>query len=1311
MKNRNIIIAIIIILISGSFFTSCGSSDSELEKALENANVSSPAEFNVNAGDDQIVTLDETVTLNGDKSSDPNSNALTYFWEFVSMPTGSTISLINQTTVNPTFNPDTVGVYEISLTVNNGTESKTDVIEITVNEVSGVSGTNTAPVANAGDDNNVSPNDTVELNGSGSSDVDGDSITYIWAFVSRPVGSTAVITDSTSVEPTFLADNVGLYEIQLTVNDGQSSSSDIVLIKANTAPIANAGVDFAITINTPATLNGNGSSDIDGDDLTYVWAFVSRPAGSTVVLNNTVVVEPVFTPDMTGVYEISLTVNDGTDSNTDTVIITAGTDPVVNNAPVANAGADQVLTLGGTITLNGTGSYDPDSGDVLVYLWEIVSQPVGSNAFFNNSALIEPLLYADTAGDYEVRLIVNDDSASHNDLVNIKVNTVPVASAGSDFTVTVNRGVTLNGRGSSDADGDSLTNVWFFVSRPVGSAAAFNNSTSVEPSFTPDIVGVYEISLSVNDGNDSHSDTIIVTASAEIVPNNTPIANAGTDQAMTPGSTITLNGTGSSDPDSDTLTYLWEIITQPDGSNAFLNDSMLVEPRFIADTVGTYELRLTVNDGNASHSDVVVITANTMPAANAGEDQTVTLTDTVTLNGNGSTDPDGDTITYLWAFVSRPGGSMAALTNETTVNPTFTADTAGTYAIRLTVNDGNNAHADTVNIMVNTVPVANAGEDQSVALNSVVTLYGSGSSDPDGDNLTYSWALVSPDGSTSVLTGVNPTFTADVAGIYEINLTVNDGIITGTDTVRIVVNTEPSADAGEDQAVILNDTVTLYGNESTDPDGNDITYSWALVSPDGSTSVLTGVNPTFIADKAGVYRVTLTVYDGKDTNTDTVSITTINNVPIADAGNYAKVPYDSSVTLDGVGSTDADGDELSYSWTLLERPTDSIASLNDNEIKAPSFDADAYGRYLIGLVVNDGHVNSAPDTVELIVGTVPDTGQTTCYNTAGDVIPCSTDENAPFYGQDAHYSIYPPSYTKLDSNGNDLSDNATDWVMVRDNVTGLIWEVKTDGGDGSVHDKYNTYTWYDSNSATNGGYAGTPGDGTDTEDFIQNLNDNNFGGFSDWRLPNVKELKSIVDNGRDRPTVNGDYFKNTTTSQYWSSTTVARNNEFVWPVYFGIGLVLDSSRKNNACYVRAVRGGQQTPSFTDNNDGTITDHNTGLIWMQATADTDGDGDLDLDDRLNWENALSYCEALIFAEQSDWRLPTVKELQSIVDYNHYTPAIDTAYFPNTMSYFYWSSTTYVVDTGVTACRVDFSHGSVSQYSRFFDKYVRAVRGGQ
>jgi len=210
---------------------------------------------------------------------------------------------------------------------------------------------------------------------------------------------------------------------------------------------------------------------------------------------------------------------------------------------------------------------------------------------------------------------------------------------------------------------------------------------------------------------------------------------------------------------------------------------------------------------------------------------------------------------------------------------------------------------------------------------------------------------------------------------------------------------------------------------------------------------------------------------------------------------------------------------------------------------------------------------------------VPDTGQTKCYDNSVE-IPCPTP-GQPFYGQDANYSINPMSYTKLDGNGNDLPDSATSWVTVRDNVTGRIWEMKTNKDDlknyNDPHDGDNTYTWYDSNPATNGGNAGTPGNGTDTEDFIKALNDAKYGGFSDWRLPTRKELAYIVKNviviPYFAPVIDTLYFPNTASSCYWSSTPVVVLTDCAWWVSFWDGAEIVRN-KSDSFYARAVRGGQ-----------------------------------------------------------------------------------------------------------------------------------------
>lgn len=338
----------------------------------------------------------------------------------------------------------------------------------------------------------------------------------------------------------------------------------------------------------------------------------------------------------------------------------------------------------------------------------------------------------------------------------------------------------------------------------------------------------------------------------------------------------------------------------------------------------------------------------------------------------------------------------------------------------------------------------------------------------------------------------------------------------------------------------------------------------------------------------------------------------------------------------------------------------------------------------------------------LFAGPIPDTGQSKCYDDSSE-IPCPNPEEA-FYGQDAQYAGPARSYTKLGQNGVELPGTTSQndgWIMTRDNVTGLIWEIKTD--DGSLHDKDNTYTWYDSNPATNGGDDGTPGDGTDTEDFIMALNEANFGGYSDWRLPTIKELSSLINSSipDPGPTIDTAWFSSTMSSNYWSSTAHAYYKNSAWLMYFNNGCV-GYGYKSNSRYVRAVRGSQSTNNLVDNGDGTVTDTGTGLMWQKAITAA-----------YTWQQALAYAEELVLPAggYSDWRLPNRNELQTLVDYTRYDPSIDPLLQMSTMSSDYWSSTTDASNTA-HARFVHFNYGDVHNY---FDKsgscHVRAVRAGQ
>ena len=325
-----------------------------------------------------------------------------------------------------------------------------------------------------------------------------------------------------------------------------------------------------------------------------------------------------------------------------------------------------------------------------------------------------------------------------------------------------------------------------------------------------------------------------------------------------------------------------------------------------------------------------------------------------------------------------------------------------------------------------------------------------------------------------------------------------------------------------------------------------------------------------------------------------------------------------------------------------------------------------------------------------MAGEIPDTGQTKCYDDSVE-IPCPPEEE-DYYGQDGSY-VKQRSYTVL-SGGQ----------VVQDNVTRLMWEVKTD--DGSVHDRDNTYTWYDPNPDTNGGVAGTLSP-NDTKDFIDALNNSNFGGYSDWRLPTIKELASIVNLGKYNPSIDETYFPNTMSSCYWSSSTCFNGTGYAWGVNFNRGNDHNYYTKAYDWYVRAVRGGQCYAGLEDNGDGTVTDTSTGLMWE---IKTDDGGPQDKDNTYNWRQALGYCENLDLAGRTDWRLPDREELRSIIDYWKYNPSIDETYFPNVLSSVYWSSSTCVNNTG-SAWYVHFSNGFAGNYIKNNSWYVRAVRGGQ
>ena len=284
---------------------------------------------------------------------------------------------------------------------------------------------------------------------------------------------------------------------------------------------------------------------------------------------------------------------------------------------------------------------------------------------------------------------------------------------------------------------------------------------------------------------------------------------------------------------------------------------------------------------------------------------------------------------------------------------------------------------------------------------------------------------------------------------------------------------------------------------------------------------------------------------------------------------------------------------------------------------------------------------------------LPDTGQILSYTTT--------------LGEDNDYAINMPSY-------NDNGDGT-----ITDNITGLMWQ-KTDGGEMTIE---NAITYCDNLTLAN---------------------------YNNWRLPTPMEAYSILNLQNANPAINTTYFPVTAAEYWWTNTFQAGDNTKVWVTNAGGGIgnhpksETISAGGTKKFHVRAVRDVNATSlinHFTDNGDGTITDNKTQLIWQKTPSTS----------TMTWEQALTYSENLSFANAADWRIPNIKELQSLNDESIINPSINSTYFPTIGIKNYWSSTTLKPNTANPSSAWYFStqFGITTYDSKTNSNYVICVRG--
>jgi hypothetical protein len=841
------------------------------------------------AGADQSVDTLATVMLDGSGSSDPDGDTpLTYGW---AQTGGRTVTLSAPSAISPTFTaPDDPSVLTFTLVVTdsvNGPDPTPDVVLVTVN--------NQPPVAAAGPDRAVDTLSQVTLDGSASTDPDGDTpLMYGWTQTGGPYVS---LDDPAAVAPSFTApvDPV-LLTFTLVVTDSLGlpgvGPDEVVITVTNQPPVAHAGADQTIATLAPVTLDGSASSDPDGDlPLAYLW---TQTGGPTLTLSSRTVVTPTFTaPDDPALLTFALVVTDSLglpDPTPDEVVIT-----VNNQPPLAHAGPDQSVDTLASVTLDGSASSDPDGDLPLAYLW---TQTSGPAVTLSNPQVVTPTFTApDDRAVLTFALVVTDSLGLPDptpDTVVITVtNQPPLAHAGPDQSVDTLTSVSLDGSGSSDRDGDLPLAYWW--TQTGGPAVTLSNRTVVAPTFSaPDDPAVLTFTLAVTDSlglPDPTPDEVVIT-----VNNQPPIADAGADQTVGTHATVALDASGSSDPDGDLpLSYWW---TQTGGPAVTLSYRAIVTPTFTApDDPAVFTFTLAVTDSlglpDPTPDTVMVTVTNQPPVADAGPDQSVDTLTSVTLDGSGSSDPDGDLpLAYLW---TQTGGPSVTLDDPASVTPAFTApDDPALLTFTLVVTDGlglPSAGPDQVAVTVtNQPPTADAGADQTAGAGTLVTLDGSGSSDPDGDApLSYLWTQTGgPMVALSSHTLATPTFSApDDPTVLTFTLAVTDSLGLPDpipDQVVVTVSDLPIADAGADQTVSTHATVALDGSGSSDPDGDlPLAYLWTQTGgPMVTLSNSMVMAPTFTApDDPTVLTFTLAVTDSlglADPTPDEVTVTVLRRI-------------------------------------------------------------------------------------------------------------------------------------------------------------------------------------------------------------------------------------------------------------------------------------------------------------------------------------------------------------------------------------------------------------------------------------------------
>ncbi len=675
----------------------------------------------------------------------------------------------------------------------------------------------------------------------------------------------------------------GVNAYTLTVDGSQALKATMVYrdLRGNPAAAVHRINDLSLRVTSPTGTVYWGNNGLRGGN----W---STPGGNSNTIDP---VENVFiqAPEA-GTWDIEVlgddivmdghTATPATDAVYALVVTGGSSTPPVNQAPVVDAGANQTIQLPASANLMASVSDDGlPSGSTVSTNWSVVSGPGGVT--FGNAAAVNTTAAFSAPGTYVLRITASDTELSSSDDVTITVdpppaNQAPVVNAGSNQTIVLPATASLDGTVSDDGLplGANVTTSWSQVSGP--GSVAFGNAAAIDTTASFSTDGTYVLRLTANDTALSNSDDVTITVNPE-PPNAPPSVNAGSDQNAVVGVALTLNGSVSDDGRPNppgAVTVGWSQVSGPDTAS-FGNAASAVTDVTLP-VEGSYVLRLTANDGAASSSDELTVTAVAAPVVleaqdfesgqgnwlnvTAGDDEDWTRDSGGTPSNN--TGPDSGNAGSTWYMYLETSNNQGAF------NAGDTAILEGPD-----IASGNNRslsffyHMYGSNMGTLNVDVQSGG----VWTDGVWSISGQQQS---SNSAAYSQATVDLNGFSGV---IRVRFRAVAAGDFRGDMAIDDIEISGI--LGPPVNQAPVVDAGADQTVILPDASSLSGSVSDDglPAGAPVNSTWSQVSGPGTVGFgnASSVNTTASFPVAGTYVLRLTASDTELSASDDIEVTVL----------------------------------------------------------------------------------------------------------------------------------------------------------------------------------------------------------------------------------------------------------------------------------------------------------------------------------------------------------------------------------------------------------------------------------------------------